>query len=242
MSGPNRISESDKKYKLLVVEDEDAIRNGLVDLLVFHGYAVDSTANGVDGLGMAQAGNYDLVLLDVMLPGMNGFDICQAIREQDREQPIIMLTAKVSDEDIVQGLKLGADDYVGKPFSLEQLLLRIQAVLRRARPTVAAAPHIELGDYSIDTANLSGQTARGDRVRFTRREMQVLQYLHAHHDRPVPREELLSQVWGYAQDADIETRTVDIHIAKLRRKLEAQPKQPEFLTTVRGAGYRLLSQ
>lgn len=230
---------TDEKQKLLVVEDEVAIRNGLVDLLVFHGYAVESTDNGLEGLRLANTGQFDLVLLDVMLPGMNGFEICEAIREQDAVQPIIMLTAKISDEDIVQGLKLGADDYIGKPFSLEQLLLRIAAVLRRVAPPQPSVTSIALGEHQIDTQNLQGDTAAGLGVRFTRREMDVLEYLHANNERPVPREELLTQVWGYAANADIETRTVDIHIAKLRRKLERQPKDPQFLVTIRGAGYRL---
>lgn len=233
------MNEIADKQKLLVVEDEVAIRNGLVDLLVFHGYAVESADNGNDGLRLAETGQFDLVVLDVMLPGMNGFDICEAIREQDAVQPIIMLTAKISDEDIVQGLKLGADDYIGKPFSLEQLLLRIAAVLRRVTPAQPSVTLIELGQYRIDTQNLNGDTAAGSGIRFTRREMDVLQYLHANNTRPVPREELLTQVWGYAANADIETRTVDIHIAKLRRKLERQAKDPQFLITIRGAGYRL---
>ncbi len=225
---------------MLVVEDEAAIRNGLVDLLVFHGYEVDSAENGNEGLRLAQTAGYDLVVLDVMLPGMNGFDICEAIRTRDAEQPIIMLTAKISDEDIVQGLKLGADDYIGKPFSLEQFLLRVAAVLRRSKPIEVVAPVIQLGGYEVDTQNLSGDTAAGAAIGFTRREMEVLQYLYSHAERPVPREELLTQVWGYDRNADIETRTVDIHIAKLRRKLEQDPKTPEFLVTIRGAGYRLL--
>ncbi len=231
-----------KKYRLLVVEDEQAIREGLVDLLVYHGYEVESVDDGTNGLARAQSGAFDLVVLDVMLPGMNGFDVCAAIREQDPEQAIIMLTAKVSDEDIVQGLKLGADDYVGKPFSLEQLILRISAVLRRSRAAVARVSHIELGKHTIDADNLVGDTAAGPGIAFTRREMEVLQYLSAHSERPVPREELLHQVWGYAKEADIETRTVDIHIAKLRRKLEADPNSPTYLLTVRGAGYRLRSE
>lgn len=230
------------KYRILVVEDETPIREGLLDLLVFHGYAVDGVDNGVDGLQRALSGDFDLLVLDVMLPGMNGFDVCAAVREQDPEQPIIMLTAKVSDEDIVQGLKLGADDYVGKPFSLEQLMLRIAAVLRRSRAAALKQSVLALGAYSIDSANLLGTTAAGADIAFTRREMDVLMYLHANAQRPVPREELLHQIWGYAKDADIETRTVDIHIAKLRRKLEANPKEPEFLVTIRGAGYRLLVQ
>ena len=230
-----------RKLRLLVVEDESAIRNGLVDVFVFHGYDVDSTDDGKEGLRLAQSGRFDLILLDVMLPGIDGFEICDRIRQADREQPIIMLTAKTADEDIVQGLKLGADDYVAKPFSIAQLVLRVEAVLRRSRVATEQAASIQLSDsIEIDTENLSAQI-RGEALSFTRREMEVLRYLYANTQRPVSREELLTKVWGYARDLDIETRTVDIHIAKLRRKLEADPKQPVFLVTVRGAGYRLQS-
>ena len=228
------------KPRLLIIEDEAAIRGGLTDVFVYHGSEVETAEDGKAGLEAALKGNYDLILLDIMLPGMSGYDVCEAIRSQDRDQPIIMLTARVSDEDIVHGLKLGADDYVGKPFSVEQLVLRAAAVLRRAGLATDDVTELQLGDLAIDTRNLSG--ARGAEVTaFTRREMQVLLYLHAHAERPVPREELLSRVWGYASHADLETRTVDIHIAKLRRKIEPDPKNPQFLVTIRGAGYRLLS-
>lgn len=236
------------KISILVVEDEPAIRTGLVDVLVFHGYDVSSADNGREGLAMAQSGQFDLLLLDVMLPHVSGFEICEAVREDDAEQAIIMLTAKVSDDDIIEGLRLGADDYVGKPFSLEQLLLRIAAVLRRShagrnqeRLIVLKTAPDGSAVFSVDTANLSGDTAAGKEQTFTRREVELLQYLHQHRDRAVPREELLSKVWGYQESMNIETRTVDIHIAKLRRKLERNPKVPVLLTTVRGAGYRLLS-
>jgi two-component system response regulator RegX3 len=151
-----------------------------------------------------------------------------------------MLTAKSADEETIHGLSLGADDYVAKPFSVAQLVLRVQAVLRRSRVGVEQAQTLRLGDaVEIDTANLSGR--RGDEtLTFTRREMTILEYLAAHNERPVPRDELLNKVWGYARDADLETRTVDIHIAKLRRKIEREPATPEHLVTVRGAGYRLL--
>jgi len=141
----------------------------------------------------------------------------------------------------VRGLSLGADDYVAKPFSIAALVLRVEAVLRRSRAVVELAAHIRLGDeVEIDTRNLSGR--RGTRaIAFTRREMEVLQYLHANPTRPVGRDELLAQVWGYAKHAEIETRTVDIHVAKLRRKIEANPKEPVHLITVRGAGYRLIT-
>ena len=231
-----------RKRRLLIVEDEEAIRLGLIDVFVYHGFEVEAVADGRDGLGRALAGHFDLILLDVMLPSLNGFDICDAIRKTDREQPIIMLTAKVSDEDIVNGLKLGADDYIGKPFGVQELVLRAEAVLRRTRSTVELARCIELGGgLIVDTENLSGRDG-GKELAFTRREVEILRYLHVHGDRPVARDELLTKVWGYRKNINIETRTVDIHIAKLRAKIEADPKKPERLITVRGAGYRLAAQ
>ena len=225
-----------QKARLLVVEDEDAIRSGLVDVFVYHGYEVDTADNGDDGLRQALSGRYDLVLLDVMLPGVDGFEICNRIRQQDRQQPVIMLTAKSSDEDIVQGLTLGADDYVAKPFSVTQLVLRVQAVLRRCGLDAGSSREICLNNgMVIDRENLSA----GEIV-FTRREMDLLSYLAQQADRPVAREELLARVWGYANHMEIETRTVDIHIAKLRRKIEIDPARPEAIVTVRGAGYRLM--
>jgi two-component system response regulator RegX3 len=228
------------KPRILVVEDEAAIREGLADVLVYHGYRVDAVADGREGLKKALSGQYDLLLLDVMLPGRDGFAICDEVRKVDREQPIILLTAKTGDEDIVNGLALGADDYIGKPFSIAELVLRVKAVLRRSRSGVALAAEIRLaGDIAIDTRNLSGNRA-GEPLQFTRREIDILQYLQQNSDRPVSREELLTRVWGYDRTADIETRTVDIHIAKLRRKIEPDAKEPRNLITVRGAGYRLL--
>lgn len=228
-----------RKIRILVIEDEAAIRDGLVDLFVFHGYAVETAADGRQGLELARGGTFDMILLDVMLPALNGFEVLERIRAIDRDQPVIMLTAKSGDDDVIQGLALGADDYVSKPFSVTQLVLRVQAVLRRTRIGIEQARTIRLhDDIELDTDNLSGR--RGDTpLAFTRREMEILQYLAANTDRPVPREELLSKVWGYARNLDIETRTVDIHIAKLRRKLEPDPASPRHLVTVRGAGYRL---
>ncbi|MGD8589798.1 MAG: response regulator transcription factor [Chromatiales bacterium] len=229
------------KIRLLIVEDEAAIRAGLVDVFVFHGFEVESAAEGTEGLNKALSGRFDLILLDVMLPGMDGFEICNHIRAEDPEQPIIMLTAKASDDDIIQGLSLGADDYVSKPFSVAQLVLRVQAVLRRSHIGVQQDSQLRLGnEVELDIPNLSGR--RGDEdLSFTRREMEILQYLAAKSQRPVSREELLTKVWGYAKNLDLETRTVDIHIAKLRRKIEADPANPKYLITVRGAGYRLLT-
>jgi DNA-binding response OmpR family regulator len=207
-----------EKLKLLVVEDEEIIRNGLIDVFVFHGYEVDSAGDGEEGLRKAQTGKYDLILLDVMLPVKDGFSICNEIRSRDRDQPIIMLTAKTTDEDIITGLTLGADDYVAKPFSVQELVLRVEAVLRRTRK-------LQLRDRELQIGS----------------DLCILLYLQQNSDRPVPRGELLSEVWSYAKGSCIETRTVDIHIAKLRRKIEADPKNPCFLITVRGEGYKLMA-
>jgi len=228
-----------KQMRILVVEDEEAIRTGLIDVLVFHGYDVDSAATGPDGLEKALTGRFDLILLDIMLPGMDGYEICNRVRAEDRNQPIIMLTAKTSDEEIVKGLKLGADDYVPKPFSIQQLVLRVEAVLRRSGAGQEMARTLSVGGIDIDTENLNG-CKDGTEITFTKREIEVLSYLAQNSDRAVSREELLSKVWGYARNLDLETRTVDIHIAKLRRKIETDSKAPELLITVRGAGYRLV--
>ena len=226
-----------QKARILIVEDETAIRTGLVDIFVYHGYEVDFAEHGEEGLSKALSGLFDLILLDVMLPGIDGFEICNRIRAQDRQQAVIMLTAKSSDEDIIQGLTLGADDYVSKPFSVTQLVLRVQAVLRRSGIGDSTEREIKLPNgLLVDTENLS---ADGE-ITFTRREMDVLQYLYSQAERPVPSKKMLIKVWGYASHIDLDTRTVDIHIAKLRRKIELDPSKPECIITVRGAGYRLM--
>ena len=171
---------------------------------------------------------------------MNGYDICKEIREQDKSQPIIMLTAKTADEDIIQGLTLGADDYVAKPFSVAQLVLRVQAVLRRSFDTVGSSVIQLVGGKTIDLINYS-VSHDGIETPLTRREVEVIEYLLKYPMRPVSREELLSNIWGYQPEMAIETRTVDIHIAKIRKKIEQNPKNPNYLVTVRGAGYKMLT-
>lgn len=230
------------KPRILIIEDEAAIRTGLMDVFVFHGFDVDWAADGRDGHEKARGGQYDLILLDIMLPGMNGFEICEAIRRNDREQAIIMLTARNTDEDIINGLSLGADDYIAKPFSIAQLVLRVQAVLRRTLGQRDNQEIIRLtNQLELNLTHLKGQNG-DEEVHFTRRECDLLRYLAENNDRPISREELLHKVWGYARHLEIETRTVDIHIAKLRRKIEDDPKNPRHLLTIRGAGYRLLVQ
>jgi len=230
------------KLTLLIIEDEVAIRTGLTDLFVYHGYAVEAVADGQAGLDKALCGNFDLILLDIMLPTLDGFAVCNAIRQHSREQPLIILTAKTTDDDIITGLTLGADDYIGKPFSVRELVLRVEAVLRRSVKLRQYEAQLQLGQQLlIDTQNLVGtQGQRPDPILFTRREVEILQYLKQHNDRPVSREELLTEVWGYAKTSQLETRTVDIHMAKLRRKIESNPKDPQLLVTVRGEGYKLL--
>lgn len=227
------------KIKLLIVEDEEAISQGLQDLFTFHGYDVTLATDGEKGLKLALTGHYDLILLDVMLPIQDGFSVCNAIRQQDREQPIIMLTAKSQGEDIENGLTLGADDYVTKPFSVRQLVLRVEAVLRRSQKLKSREIHIDLGaQLTLNTENLTAQFAEKPPFELTRREVELLQYLHSEKHRPVSREELLHKIWGYHKNSTIETRTVDIHMTKLRKKIENNPKDPQRLVTVRGEGYR----
>lgn len=230
----------DRKFSVLIVEDEEPIRNGLVDLLVYHGYQVEAVGDGISGLARASTGEFDLVVLDVMLPGKDGFSVCSELRKAKPEQLIIMLTAKTTEDDIILGLSSGADDYVAKPFSVRELVLRIEAVLRRSKKAKRAAQEILVGDQLvINTANLIGKTASGSEIVFTRREVEILQHLLENPDRPVSRGELLDEVWGYARAQNIETRTVDIHIAKLRKKIEPNSKEPVFLVTTRGEGYQL---
>lgn len=228
-----------KKAKLLIVEDEIAIQQGLIDLFVFNGYDVVAHADGKEGLDAALNGHFDCVLLDVMLPSMDGFTICNEIRKQSRRQPIIMLTAKNAEEDVINGLTLGADDYISKPFSIRELLLRVEAVLRLSGKH-AEEEKMQIGKHlQVDIVNLSGKF-NGKDVLFTRREIDVLCFLKENQHRPVSRKELLTEIWKYSPNADIDTRTVDIHIAKLRKKMELDHKNPKHLVTIRGEGYKLI--
>jgi DNA-binding response OmpR family regulator len=235
----------ENKFKLLIVEDEEAILRGLIDLFVYHGYEVDSAKDGKEGLARAKSGGYDLIILDVMLPSLDGFSICNEIRKTSKEQPIIMLTAKTSEEDIITGLTLGADDYVAKPFSVRELVLRVESVLRRTKKAKQLQAAITIGEsWEIDSQNLTAKRIKGKgaaEIELTRREVEILQFLKENSFRPVSREELLEEVWGYSRASSIETRTVDIHIAKLRRKIEENARDPKIVLTIRGEGYRLMS-
>ncbi|UCB53214.1 MAG: response regulator transcription factor [Candidatus Zixiibacteriota bacterium] len=224
------------KASILVVEDDRAILNGLLDVFVFNGYEATGVEDGGEGLRKALEERYDLVILDVMLPTIDGFAICAEIRQKKPGQAIIILTAKGSEDDIVTGFKAGADDYVSKPFSLRELMVRVEAVLRRTGKP--------LGDEQLNLGGIffNGKTliaSHNERtVELTRREMDILVYLNRHRDQIVSKKELLKEVWDYA-DADIETRTVDIHILKLRKKITSLVGDIPLIVTVRGEGYRL---
>jgi DNA-binding response OmpR family regulator len=224
------------KARILVVEDDDALRQGLMDVLVFNGYEVRGVADGDQALPALLAAPCDLVLLDVMLPGLDGISVCREIRRRRPSQAVVMITAKGAEDDIVAGFKAGADDYIPKPFSLRELMVRVEAVLRRAGKNAGEQP-VALGDIRFDGNRLVAE-CRGRTVEITRREMDIVAYLHRQPGRIVSRKELLTEVWQYA-DAGIETRTVDIHMLKLRKKIAALAGDEPFITTVRGEGYRL---
>jgi len=227
---------SQTKARILVVEDDPALLTGLSDVLVFNGYDVVGVADGEKGLQAGLHEHYDLILLDVMLPGVDGFTICKHIRRKKPNQGIIMVTAKGSEENIVTGFKAGADDYIPKPFSLREVMVRIEAVLRRTGTRIGDQ-EIRFRDIFFDGMNLRAEY--GDRrVELTRREMDIIVYLFRYQDRIVSKKELLSEVWHYA-DPSIETRTVDIHMLKLRKKISILIGDMPFLTTIRGEGYRL---
>ncbi len=224
------------KANILIIEDDDAIRKGLCDVLVFNGYAAESIADGTRGGEAAMGGTYDLILLDVMLPGMDGFSICREIRKLVPLQPVIMLTAKGAEDDLVEGFAAGADDYVSKPFSLRELMVRVEAVLRRSGKS-AGSEKIEYGGILFDGLNLQA-VCNGQSAPLTRREMELIAFLFNHRDRIVSKTELLSEVWRY-KDPHVETRTVDIHMLKLRKKIAGLADGVGLIETVRGEGYRL---
>ena len=224
------------KARILVVEDDAALLRGLMDVLVFNGYEAVGAQDGGEGLDAGLKEQYDLILLDVMLPTVDGFTICKEIRKQKPNQGIIMITAKGSEDDIVTGFKAGADDYIPKPFSLREVMVRVEAVLRRSGKNLGDQ-EIHLKEIFFDGRNLKAEL--NDRcVELTRREMDIILYLYRHQDRIVSKKELLTEVWHYA-DADIETRTVDIHMLKLRKKIALLIEETPLIVTIRGEGYRL---
>jgi DNA-binding response OmpR family regulator len=222
--------------RLLVIEDEAPMRTALVETLKAEGYRVLSAADGVSGLEIACTESFDLVLLDVMMPGLDGFAVCRELRKRGRIMPVLMLTAKGQVDDRVEGLDSGADDYLVKPFSLRELLARVRALMRRREREEAVANEFRLGVVMVDFSKRL--LVRGDiRHELSEKEAGMLRLLATHAGKVVSREKFLDVVWGY--HAYPSTRTVDNFIALLRAKLEDDPANPRHLITVRGAGYRL---
>ncbi len=221
---------------ILVIEDDSAIRRGVVDALQFSGYDVLEAGEGGRGMELAQSANFDLLLLDLVLPNYSGFEILQALREHRHTTPVIILSARGEEADRVKGLKLGADDYVVKPFSVRELLARVEAVLRRSPERPSAAEEIPIPNGQIVPARREVVFEDGAREELSERETELIQYLASHSGRAISREELLRRVWRI-EPRHTETRTIDMHIAHLRAKLRDNGSEPHFLLTVRGKGY-----
>jgi len=220
---------------ILVVEDEFAIQQGLCDVLAFHGYQPTGVGTGEEGLKQGRSGQYELVILDIMLPGVNGFDVCEQLRAELPRLPILMLTALGAEDDVLRGFRSGSDDYVTKPFSISELLARVEALLRRSGKLEQPCEEVfQMGDWQIDAAERVARFGETT-TPLSRREVEMLALFAREKGRIVSRRTLLAEVWGFDTPERIETRTVDMHIAKLRKKLgEAR----ELIETVRGEGYR----
>ncbi len=221
--------------RVLIVEDDEAMAVALRDGFAYEGYDVRVAADGVEGLRLASDGQHDLVILDVMLPKMNGLDVCRKIRRNGVTVPIIMLTARGQEIDKVLGLKTGADDYVTKPFSFLELIARVEAVLRRSVAFPSGLDSYRFGDVEIDFQRSEGRKGGRDLL-LSPREIKLMQFLIEHRGEVLARERLLDAVWGY-DEAPL-TRTVDMHVAKLRKKIEDRPEQPAWIVTVHRVGYK----
>lgn len=224
---------------ILIVEDEVSMLKGLQDNLEFEGYKVDTADNGTEGLKKLLSNKYHLVLLDVMMPEMSGFDVCKAARTKGVKTPIIMLTAKAEEIDKVLGLEFGADDYITKPFSLRELLARIRAILRRTGIEELTEDH-QIQQIGRLVVNFAGYTAsiEGQDVKLSHKEFEILHHLYAHRNETVDRDDLLDAVWG--GDYQPTSRTIDNFILKLRQKIEADSNDPKVILTVHGIGYKLI--
>ena len=228
---------SDEALPILVVEDEESIRKGLCDVLAYRGFVPEGVERGDTGLDRGLAGPHALVVLDVMLPGRNGFEVCAALRAERPELPILMLTARGSEQDVLEGFRAGADDYVTKPFSVAELVARVEALLRRSgaeKPPAAREP-FDFGPWQVDPATREAQRG-SQRVELTQLETSLAALLAREPGRILSRRRLLKEVWEVSDPDRIETRTVDMHVAKLRKKLDGG--DDSLIQTVRGEGYR----
>jgi two-component system alkaline phosphatase synthesis response regulator PhoP len=223
--------------RVLLVEDEPGLVLTLTDRLRAEGYEVGTATDGPSGLQRAAGEAWDVILLDIMLPGKNGFDVCRDLRQKGVTTPVIMLTARGQIIDKVLGLKIGADDYLTKPFDMLELLARVEVQLRRT-PASSTAPHVfTFGDVVLD-ARKAEVTRGGEAIDLSAREFLLLKYFLEHRGDTVSREQLLNDVWGYHSMPS--TRTVDVHVAWLRQKIESTPRHPQFLLTVHGLGYKFV--
>ena len=223
---------------ILVIEDEPSVAIALRDSLESEGHSVCVISDGNAGFQSATTESYDLILLDLMLPKMSGLEICQRLRANEIETPIIMLTARSASSDAAFGLKLGADDYIPKPFDVGELLARIEAVLRRSHRGSQQKQFVSIGNVQLDLRRLKA-TKNGDALDLSPREFEILQLLIAHIGETVTREQLLHHIWG--EHASLYTRTIDAHINRLRQKIEENPANPEYIITAHRVGYRLVS-
>jgi len=221
---------------ILVIEDDAAIREGVVDAVTFEGYKALEAADGKVGLERALSATYDLLLLDLVLPHRDGLDILQKLRRARPTQPVIIMTARGEEADRVRGLQLGADDYVVKPFSVKELLARVEAVLRRSAERPLDVRQIVFSGGRVDLARREVKLKGGSRHELSEREVELLRYLAANNGRAVSREEILSRVWGI-DPLGVATRTIDMHVARLREKLGDDSVEPRLILTVRGKGY-----
>jgi two-component system alkaline phosphatase synthesis response regulator PhoP len=224
--------------RILLVEDDPGLRLTLTHRLDSEGYEVESAVDGEAGLTQALDGGFDLVILDVMLPRKSGFDVCRDLRQRGLDTPVLMLTARHQVVDRVVGLKLGADDYLAKPFEMAELLARVEARLRRGNGGQSSNVH-RFGLVAVDIRKAE-VTRSGHKVDLSAKEFQLLKYFIAHRGATLSRNELLDEVWGY--DAMPTTRTVDVHVAWLRRKLETEPKHPRLILTIHGLGYKFIGE
>jgi two-component system alkaline phosphatase synthesis response regulator PhoP len=225
--------------RLLVVEDEAHLREVIADNLELEGYTVETAENGLDALERARGSRPDLMLLDVMLPGLNGFEVCKRLREASDDVPVLFLTARSGDDDRVRGLELGGDDFLGKPFDLRELMLRVKAILRRTqwyRASSQGGDELVLGSARVDFKRFVA-TVDGQELALSQKEAMILRYLWERAGEVVDRAEILDRCWGY--EAFPTTRTIDNFIVRLRRVLEPDARNPRYIHTVRGVGYRL---